>query len=98
DELFAGISTSGRVVFDRVVGGTQIDVYSVNVDGTGLVPLANTTDVEFFGATTSNDRVIFNRLPGSGAQGDLYSINADGTGGEIAIANSTDDEQLGGVF
>jgi len=41
------VTAGGRVIFHRNVGGTQYDLYSINADGTGLVPLATapTSDV-----------------------------------------------------
>jgi hypothetical protein len=77
--------------------GAQNDLYSISADGTGLVPLATSTDSEFFAGVTSGGRVIFHRTVG--AQFDLYSINADGTG-LATLADTSDDEELasGGIF
>jgi len=47
DEAFAAATAGERVIFSRLVG-TQNDLYSINVDGTGLVPLATAADNESF--------------------------------------------------
>jgi hypothetical protein len=72
------------------------DLYSVNADGTGLVPLATSTDNEFFQSVTAAGRVIFSRRVG-GTQDDLYSINADGTG-LVPLADTATAEFFGGIF
>jgi len=47
-ESLGGVTASGRVIFRRTIGGTQNDLFSVNADGTGLVPLATSSDNEVF--------------------------------------------------
>jgi Tol biopolymer transport system component/uncharacterized protein (DUF736 family) len=46
--LFVGVTPNGKVLFRRQSGNA--DLYIINSDGTGLTPLANTGNNEFFGA------------------------------------------------
>jgi len=54
-------------------------LYIVNADGTGTLPLANTTDYEDFKGITESGRVIFERT-GSNSVTSLCAVNTDGTG------------------
>ena len=42
------ITPSGRLIYERFIGGNNYDIYSVNVDGTGTQVLANTPEREEF--------------------------------------------------
>lgn len=84
DEVFVGTSPDGRVIYQSVIrsgAGAQLDLYSVNADGSGRRALAISTDNEAFSGITPGGRVIYWRLVGGTQfQYDLYSVNADGTG------------------
>jgi hypothetical protein len=72
-------------------------MYSVNADGSGTTPIANTTDSETAWAVTIGDRIIFNRTTGS--QTDLFGINSDGSGTEVILANDpANNEDFGGLL
>ena len=46
--FFVGTTPSGKVLFRRQPGNA--DLYIINIDGTGMIPLANTGNNEFFAA------------------------------------------------
>lgn len=88
NEFGRGMTTTNQVIIEKETAPYQWDLYSVNTDGTGWVALAEDPNAnEFFVATTSTGRVIYNQ----NTLNDLYSINADGTDLQ-PIANSTDRE------
>jgi len=97
-ELFGGLTSDGRVVYDRADAGlTQSDVYSILTDGSGgTVPLAVTGEFEAGGGIVANGLVIFARTVG-GLQNDIFTIDADGLSPESALVATTDDELPVGV-
>lgn len=101
NEMFAGISSDGRVIIVRVNGATT-DLLSINADGSGgLLLLASAptpvAPAEVFKGVTANGRVIFERTVGG--QTDLFSIMADGSAPEASLATApVVDDFFGGIF
>ena len=56
------------------------DIYLVKENGGSLVPLANSTDSEYFMGVTPGGRVIYHRGRFGCGNLEIYSVNADGTG------------------
>ncbi|HLU07933.1 MAG TPA: Calx-beta domain-containing protein [Woeseiaceae bacterium] len=78
-ELLAGITASGRVVFERLLSGHK-DIFAVDDDGTSLATLAATPFTEGFAGALPDGRVLY--LRSDAAQPDLtdiFIVNADGT-------------------
>lgn len=73
------------VVFERSAGGTQSDLYLVKEDGSGMAPLAITTETERYMFITPAGKIVFER--GLGVARGVYIVNADGSG-EILLANN----------
>jgi hypothetical protein len=77
------------VIYERVVGGTQSDLYSINVDGSDFRPVAYDSGFsERLMGMTANGRVIYEARSLDGSQTDLYSVNADGTGRALLVASA----------
>jgi len=99
NEVFAGISSDGRVIIVRDNGVTT-ELISINADGIGEILLATApTPVppgEVFKGVTANGRVIFERTVGG--QTDLFSIMADGSAAEASLATAATNESFGGIF
>jgi Calx-beta domain len=79
-ELLAGVTASGRVVFERLLSGHK-DIFAVDDDGTSLATLAATPFTEGFAGALPDGRVLY--LRADAAQPDLtdiFVVNADGTG------------------
>ena len=87
-EEFKGITSGGRVIYQRTDSSNITYLYAVNIDGTGTTPLANSGGHALFVATTPSGKVLFRRQPGNA---DLYIVNADGTG-MTPLANTGNDE------
>jgi hypothetical protein len=92
-ELFDRLAPGGRVIFQRIEGGTQFDIYSNLADGTGsLVPLAVTAAIDEVSAGMTGGGVIaFARTVGL-SDNDIFTISADGVGGESSLVSTPDDE------
>lgn len=100
NEVFAGISSDGRVIIVRDNGVTT-ELISINADGTGGEILLATAPTpappgEVFKGVTANGRVIFERTVGG--QTDLFSIMADGSAAEAPLATAATNESFGGIF
>jgi Tol biopolymer transport system component len=70
-----------RLALDLFMSGGDDDLGIINIDGTGLVNLTDTDDVDEYNAKWSpdGDRIVLVRsMPG--VNGDIYTVNADGSG------------------
>lgn len=76
--------TGDRVAFDQEMGEGNWDVFSVALDGTGLVNLTNTSTISESDPQWSPDgtQVAFQALAGVGARRELHVVNGDGSGRE----------------
>lgn len=74
-------ANNGRILFSSDRDGPQLDIYSMNPDGTGVTRITSTPDVEEAYAAWSPDgkRLAFVSNQHD-PNFDLYVINADGTG------------------
>lgn len=74
---FEAMAPGDVVILSRFeqAGGNQFnrDIYAVNLNGSVLIPLANSASEDIFRGVTNSGRVIYR------SAGRLYSINADGT-------------------
>ncbi len=89
DEHFIGVAGTRAIYEQRV--GDQTDVFSINPNGSGLQPIANTADEEFVGGITGT-QVIFSRRANPSSQADLFIMNADGTGTATPLGPSPSNE------
>lgn len=107
DSNVRAIAPDGTIVFSTRFGpdgGEQDDLYSVRADGTGLFPIATSSDMEWFEALAPDGRVIYMRcIPAPfgpcgdpSAQSDLYSVRQDATG-TVALAASSNFEMAEAV-
>ena len=102
NEVFAGISSDGRVIIVRDNGDGTTDLLSIDAAGgaTAIVLATAPTPVppgEVFKGVTANGRVIFERTVSG--QTDLFSIMADGSALEESLATAPlDDDFFGGIF
>lgn len=92
-EGYRGTLLDGKIVFSRIVAGTEpnVDLYSINADGTGLVGLGITDSVESALGEGNAGQVLFARH--DGVQSDLFAINTDGTS-EVRLTNTSDFEDF----
>lgn len=86
-KTYHGATIGGRLVFTRTVTSgsppvSDLEIYSVNEDGTGMVALGSTTAREAFARITSSGRILFSR------DTNLFSINADGSDERVLSTSS----------
>lgn len=79
NEVFLATHPDGRVIYRKLVGAQQSDLFSVRSDGTQIVTLAGTSDFETFLGITPTGRVVWMVDLSSGHPSQLWSSNADGT-------------------
>ncbi|MDH3632850.1 MAG: DUF5011 domain-containing protein, partial [Gammaproteobacteria bacterium] len=103
NEVFAGISSDGRVIIVRDNGDGTTDLLSIDAAGgapaivLATAPTPTLPGGEVFKGVTANGRVIFEREVS--AQTDLFSIMADGSELEVSLATAPGaDEVFGGIF
>ena len=96
-ELFGGLTSDGRLIYDRTDALlSQGDVYSIFPDGSGgTVTLAATGDFEAGGGIANGTLVVFART--ELGVNNIYTINADGLSPESPLVNTGDDELPVGV-
>lgn len=87
-------TATARVIFGSA--GNPSDLFVINDDGTGRVPLATTPDHEVFAGLSPNGRVIYSTTPVVGGSSDVASVLLDGTG-TVTLAGSADNESFKGV-
>lgn len=78
-------SLDGKKLFVTDYDGTQWNIFSVNIDGTGVTAVTTNTDVESFSAVPFQNGVLFNRDGNS--TWDIYTMDATGT--NQLLLNST---------
>ena len=86
---FRGVTSNGKVVFG--VG----NLYTVDLTGSNKTQITNASDFEVFRASTTDGKVIYERLVG-GANYDLYIVNTDGSG-TVPLAATADIENFAGL-
>ena len=69
--------------------GTDDNIFSVNLDGTGLTPLTTSTDTDNFSPVPYKNLILFNRYNGETSSWDIYSM--DQNGGNQTLVHSTAD-------
>ncbi|MDH4226411.1 MAG: hypothetical protein OEV59_01460 [Deltaproteobacteria bacterium] len=89
-ERYMAFGADERVIFIRISGGKQWDLYSIKPDGTEMATLAATDKDEYFVKFAPGNKVIFSRTV-EPRQRDIYVIDADGKNLK-ALAASKDDE------
>lgn len=91
NDTYADTTPDGKIIIQSTVNN-QLDLYSVNRDGTNSVALANSTDAEIIVGTSASNRVIYRRISSDYSAVDLYSINSDGTGrvGPLSLTTSSE--------
>lgn len=92
ESFFAGVLPNGRIVYNRREYG-QLDLYSVDADGSALRPLAGSDEDEFYAGAVPGGRVLF--LRGAPGARRLYSV--DETTGDIRTLQVAGDSQVRAV-
>ena len=80
-------SVDGKKLFVSDYDGTQWNIFSVNIDGTGITELTTNTDVESFSAVPYQNGVLFNRNSIDNTTWDIYTM--DQTGANQVLVNTT---------
>ena len=88
DEFFELALPGERVLYSPVVSG-QADLYVVNLDGTGRLPLATGLEREVPVGLTSDERLVYRRDTAPGVV-DLYIAELDGSASERVATGSQD--------
>ncbi len=99
-ELFGGLTSDGRVVYDIAnTTLTDSDVYSIFADGSGGMTLAATSEFEAGGGIAAGNVVVFARTEGGfGSPSDIFTIDADGlSAASPLVATAAVDELPVGV-
>jgi len=70
----------GKTVLFTMYDGTEDNVFSVKLDGSGLTPLTTGTDTESISPVAYKNVVLFNRYNSDSSSWDIYVMNPDGSG------------------
>lgn len=95
---FRGFANN-QVVFERPFNASDLndlDIWACNADGSGLVPLAQTSQIERVESISGN-RIIYSTRTTSSSQVDLRVVSADGSG-SASLAASSDTEDFVSVL
>ena len=92
-EFMVALSSDDRVIYQRLVGGSQYDLYSNLADGSGSpMPLADDPGLDdVYGALSGSDVVVFARTL-AGPNNNVFTIPAEGMTLEFSLLASGDDE------
>jgi Tol biopolymer transport system component len=80
-------SADGKKLLTTHYDGTQWNVFSVNLDGTGLTPLTTITDTRSTSAVPNNSLIVFDRYNSTTSSNDVYVM--DQTGANQTLVSST---------
>jgi Tol biopolymer transport system component len=80
-------SADGKKLLTTHYDGTQWNVFSVNLDGTGLTPLTTITDTPSISAVPNKNLVVFDRYNSTASSRDIYVM--DQTGANQTLVSST---------
>lgn len=85
----AVFSGDGKKLLLTMFDGAQYNVYSVNLDGTGLAELTTSTDTESISPVPYKDLILFNRHNTTTSSWDIYAM--DQSGGNQTLVHTTAD-------
>jgi Tol biopolymer transport system component len=80
-------SADGKKLLTTHYDGTEWNVFSVNLDGTGLTPLTTSTDVPSISAMANKNLILFDRYNSANSSYDIYVM--DQTGANQTLVSST---------
>jgi Tol biopolymer transport system component len=80
-------SADGKKLLTTHFDGTQWNVFSVNLDGTGLTPLTTSTDIANISAMANKNLILFDRYNSANSSYDIYAM--DQTGANQTLVSST---------
>ena len=80
-------SGDGKKLLTTHYDGTQWNVFSVNLDGTGLTPLTTATDTYSISAMANRNLILFDRYNSANSSHDIYVM--DQTGANQSLVSST---------
>lgn len=80
-------STDGKKLLTSHYDGTQWNVFSVNLDGSGLTPLTIATDTYSISAVPNRNLILFSRNNSTNSSSDIYAM--DQAGANQALVSST---------
>jgi Tol biopolymer transport system component len=80
-------STDGKKLLTSHYDGTQWNVFSVNLDGTGLTPLTTETSTYSLSAVANKGLILFSRHNAANSSYDIYLM--DQTGANQTLVSST---------
>jgi TolB protein len=73
-------STSNQVVFMSLMGGSELEIYTIKLDGTGLRQLTNTGNNGDPAWSPDGTRITFGSDREGGNKLNIFAMNADGSG------------------
>ncbi len=80
-------STDGKKLLTTHYDGTEWNVFSVNLDGTGLTPLTTETTTYSVSAVANKNLILFSRYNSTTSSSDIYAM--DQTGANPTLVTST---------
>ncbi len=80
-------SGDGKSLLLTIFDGTQWNIASINVNGTGFTALTTSTDEQDFSPVPYKNQILFNRVNGDTGSFDIYVM--DQTGANQTLVNST---------
>jgi len=75
-------------------GGNVNNVYSVNLDGTGLTPLTTSADTDDYSAVPFNGQIFFNRYNNTSHTWDIYVMDQSGANQALVLTAPNTDNCL----
>jgi len=87
-------STDGKKLLTTHFDGTQWNVFSVNLDGTGLTPLTTITDTFSISAVPNKNLILFSRYNSTNSSYDIYAMDQAGANQTLVSSTASTTEYL----
>ncbi len=80
-------TSDGKKLLLTDYDGTDYNIFTVNLDGSGLAQLTTSTDTDNFSPVPYKNLIMFNRYNSSNSSWDIYAM--DQSGGNQVLIHST---------
>ena len=84
----ATFSSDGSKLLLTIYDGTQWNISSVKLDGTGLTPLTTSTDAQNFGPISAKSIILFNRYNSANSSADIYVMDQTGANQKVVSTSA----------
>lgn len=90
----AVFSANGKSLLLTIFDGTEWNISSINVDGTGLTALTTSTDEPDFSPVPFENRILFNRYDNDTGSFDIYVMDQSGANQTLVSSTASTYETL----